>query len=358
MSFPWPTASLANPVDLVGDADAGRYSRALHGLGPDAADAALIVLTAQAATDSAGVARAVIGATRGWPIPVVAALVGGARATAGARALEEAGIPCYEFPEPAVRTVAGMALVAERRGAPEPAPAVPPSRAASTWLRGLRERGVTQLGFAELTPLFAAYGIRCAAGQVATDAAPAAAAAERVGFPVALKVLSPNISHKSEVGGVVLRLSDGVAVKTAAAAMLERVATARPGARVEGVLVQPMVTDGKELLVGLVRDAQFGPLVMVGFGGIYVEVRGDTATRLAPLPAEEAMVMLDELRMAPVLRGARGERPVDRAALADTIARFARIGVDLPELAEIEINPLMAGPDGAVAVDARARLDR
>lgn len=352
------TASIGNPVDIVGDADAGRYSRALHGLGPGAADAVLVVLTAQAATDSAGVARAVIGATRGWPVPVVAALVGGARVSAGARALEEAGIPCYEFPEPAVRTLAGMALVEERRDAAVPAPGAAGGPDGVSWLAELRARGLTELGLAELSPLLGAYGIQCAVGPVVADGEAAVAAAGRVGFPVALKVASPDISHKSDVGGVVLGLSDAGAVRQATAAMLARVAAARPGARVDGVLVQPMVTGGKELLVGLVRDAQFGPLLMVGFGGIYVELLGDTASRLAPVTAAEALIMLDELRMAPALRGARGERPVARAALADTIARFSQIGADRPELAEIELNPLMAGPGGAIVVDARARLDR
>jgi acetate---CoA ligase (ADP-forming) len=225
-------------------------------------------------------------------------------------------------------------------------------------LDGLRARGLTELGLAELAPLLGAYGIQCAVGPVVADGEAAAAAAGRVGFPVALKVASPDISHKSDVGGVLLGLSDAGAVSQATAAMLARVAAARPGARVDGVLVQPMVTGGKELLIGLVRDAQFGPLLMVGFGGIYVELLGDTASRLAPVTAAEALIMLDELRMAPALRGARGERPVARAALADTIARFSQIGVDRPELAEIELNPLMAGPGGAIVVDARARLDR
>jgi acetyltransferase len=352
-----PTASLANPVDLVGDADAARYSRALHGLGPASADAVLIVLTAQAATDSAGVARAVIGATRGWPIPVVAALVGGASVAPGIRALEDAGIPCYEFPEPAVRTVEGMALVAERRQGVAPSVSGARPSAAADWLAERRRRGATMLGFVELAPLLTAYGIRCAPVRAARDPAAAAAIADALGYPVAMKVMSPDISHKSDVGGVALGLRDGAAVREAAAAMLARVAAARPRARVDGVLVQTMVTVGKEMLVGCVRDAQFGALVMVGFGGVYVEVLGDTAARIAPLSVTDAAVMLEELRMAPVLGGIRGEPAVDRAALAAAVAGLSRLGADLPELAEVEINPLMAGPDGAVAIDARARLD-
>jgi acetyl coenzyme A synthetase (ADP forming)-like protein len=352
-----PTASLVNPVDLVGDADAARYSHALHAVGGASADSALIVLTAQAATDSPGVARAVIGATRGWTVPLVAAFVGGARVAPGARALEEAGIPCYPFPEPAVRTLAGMALLAERRrrhpeiGASPAAPGV-----AERWLAGIRADGPGTLGLLEIAPLLDAYGIRCAAGRIAATPEEASRVARSVGFPVALKVVSPDISHKTEVGGVRLGLRSAEEVAAAAADMLERVRAARPKAAITGLLVQPMAAPGKELLLGMVRDPQFGPLVMVGFGGIYVEVLKDTATRLAPVPRAEADAMLDELRMAPLLDGVRGEAPVNRAALVDTICRFAWLASDLPELAELEINPLVAGPEGSVAVDARGRV--
>lgn len=351
-----PTASVSNPVDLVGDADAA-YSLALHALGGAGADAALVVLTAQAATDSAGVARAIVGATREWSIPRLAAFVGGARVAAGARALEDGGIPCYAFPESAVRTLAGMALLAERRERlDEPPPAPGPSAEARAQLTRLREEVGTQLGMLELAPLLERYGISCVRGEPAETPEAAAAAAERLGGPVALKLLSPDLTHKSEVGGVRLSLRSPDEVAEAARAMLERVRRERPGARIRGVLVQPMVPPGKELLLGMVRDPQFGPLVMVGFGGIYVEVLRDTATRLAPISPSEALRMLEELRMAPLLRGVRGEPPVDREALACSISRFSLLAAELDELAELEVNPLVAGPAGVIAVDARARL--
>ena len=352
-----PTASVVNPVDLVGDADAARYSNALHAIGPSAADAVLVVLTAQAATDSIGVARAVIGATRGWPIPLAGAFVGGARVAAGARALEDAGIPCYPFPEPAVKTLAGMALLAERRARPPETPRVTVRPAeASEQLARLKAAGRSQLGMVDLAPLLDSYRIPCAAPRPAATAAEAAAVAEGMGFPVALKVRSPDITHKTEVGGVRLGLRSADEVATATAEMLARVKAARPAATIEGVLVQPMVEGGKELLLGMVRDSQFGPTVMVGFGGIYVEVLKDTAMRLCPVQVSEARAMLDELRMAPLLHGVRGEAPVDMRALSEAICRFAQLAVDLPELAEIEVNPLVAGPAGVIAVDARARL--
>jgi acetate---CoA ligase (ADP-forming) len=350
-------AGLGNPVDLVGDADARRYSHALHTLGSESADAMLVLLTPQAATDAASIARTIAGVTRGWPIPVVAAFVGGARVAPGVRALEEAGIPCYAFPEPSVKTLAGMVRLAERRGA---APTTPGRQmdptAARAWLARLGAS--RQLGMPELAPLLTAYGIPCITMRMVQNADDAASAAERIGFPVALKIASPDITHKTEVGGVALGLRDRRAVAEAAAGILARVTIERPQAEVSGLLVEAMAPAGKELLLGGVRDGQFGPLVVVGFGGIYVEIFGDTAARLAPVSAPEALTMLDELKVAPLLRGTRGEPAVDRPALAGIIGRFSQLLLDLPELAEIEINPLMVGPAGAVAVDARARLDR
>jgi acetyltransferase len=351
-----PTASLGNPVDLVGDADAARYGNTLRAVGP-AADAVLILLTAQAATDSLGVARAVLGAVRDWPIPVAAAFVGGARVAPGAHALEEAGVPCYPFPEPAVATLAGMAVTAERRRERPPLVAVPPPPEAAAHVAAWRHANASQVGWSELVPLLTAYRIPVAAGEVAATPDEAAAAATRLGQPVALKVVSPDISHKTDVGGVRLGLATAATVREAAVAMLARIRQERPAATVGGFLVQPMAPPGRELLLGLVHDVQFGPLIVVGFGGIYVEILKDTATRLAPLGPAEALAMLDELRMAPALRGARGELPVDLAALADVIVRFSRLAADVPQLAEMELNPLIASPAGAVAVDARARLE-
>jgi acetyl coenzyme A synthetase (ADP forming)-like protein len=279
-------AGLGNPVDLVGDADARRYGHALHTLGTDGADAMLVLLTPQATTDAASVARTIAAATQGWSIPVVAAFVGGARVAPGVRTLEEAHIPCYAFPEPAVKTLAGMARLGEyrRTGAGRFVPSIEPT-AARAWLA---ERATAPtprlLAMAELRPLLAAYGVVCLDGGAAT--APA----------------------------------------------------------------------GQELLLGGVRDGQWGSVLMVGLGGLYVEVLGDTTVRLAPVSPDEAAALLDELRIAPLLRAPRGGVAVDRAALAGVISRFSQLLVDLPELAEIEINPLRATPDGAVALDARARL--
>ena len=355
-----PTASLNNPVDLVGDADAARYGNALHALGPDAGvDAALVIMTAQAATDAVGVARAVLGATRGWSRPVVAALVGGARVAPGVHILEEAALPCYPFPEPAVAALAGMALVAEgRRTDAWTGPAAAPPTSVVAEMTRLAAAGVERLGLAELSPILAAYRIPVLTPRLAESSEAAAAIARNLGQPVALKIASPQISHKTDVGGVVLGLSSPTEVLAAADAMLARVRSRRPDATIQGILVQPMAPAGKELLLGAVHDAQFGPLVMVGFGGIYVEVLRDTATRLAPVSPAEALRMLDELKMAALLHGVRGEPAVDLQTLAETISRFGQLIVDCPDLAEVELNPLVVTPTGVVAIDARARFTR
>jgi len=352
-------AALGNPIDLVGDADASRYGHALHALGPASADSTLVLLSPQATTDAASVARTVAAATRHWPIPVVAALVGGARVVPGVRTLEEAGIPCFAFPERAVKALAGMAHIAESRSRE-----LPPVKsitaidvaAVGTWRNAVA--GVTshQLGLADLAPLFTAYGVPMGPMGTAKTPEEAVTVAERVGFPVALKVLSAQISHKSDVGGVVLDLCDGAAVRRAARMILDRTAAARPDAVLDGILVQAMAPAGKELLLGGLRDPQFGPLVMVGWGGIYVEVLADTAARLAPVSPDEARTMLSELKLARLLHGVRGEAPVDLSAAAKTVSSFSRLIVDIPELQEVEVNPLVAGPSGVLAVDARARL--
>jgi len=349
-------AALGNPVDLVGDATAARYGAALGALaGEDAAH--LVLLAPQAATDAPGVARVVLGVTRGWRAPVLGVFAGGGRVRPGAENLEDGGVPCYPFPERAVRALAGMVALAERRALPRDG-AVPRAdrigaRAHVDRLAGLR--GVT-LGLVEVAPLLEAYGLPVLGGRVACDGADAARVARECGGAVALKIVSPDISHKTEVGGVRLGVAPGEAA-AAAEAMLAGVRAARPDARIQGVLVQPMaVVEGVELLLGSVRDPQFGPLVVVAMGGIDVEVLHDTATRLAPVERVEARRMLDELRMAPVLRGVRGRPPVDLDALADGICRFGHLVADEARLEELEVNPLLVGAWGMLGIDARGRI--
>ena len=351
-----PHAAVGNPIDLIGDATPLRYADALAALTVEP-DSLVVMLSPQAATDAIAVARTILTATRDWQAPVLAVFAGGARVAPGITVLEAGGVPCYPFPERAIRALAHAVVLAGRRrirqAEPEPAVpepvALPAARAAA--------RAAHDLGILDAAPLLEAYGIPVVPVRRAHPPAEAATIAQTFGGRVALKVLSKDISHKSDVGGVMLDVPASE-VGTAAASMLARVAAVKPLARLDGVLVQPMVTgDSVELLLGMIRDAQFGPLVMVGFGGIFVEILGDVATRLAPLDDADARAMLDELRMAPALHGARGRPPVDLGVLADVITRFSRLVAEVGELRELEINPLLAGASSSRALDVRGHAE-
>lgn len=221
----------------------------------------------------------------------------------------------------------------------------------------LRARGEGRIGFLEGAPICEAYGIPAIRSTLVATPDEAGLAARALGFPVALKIVSPDIPHKTEIGGVRLGLAAADEVGEAARAMLAAARDQRPAARIVGLLVQRMAPAGAlEMLLGTVRDPQFGPTVTLGLGGIWVELVRDTATRLAPLGLREARAMIGELRMAPALRGARGRPPVDLGALAETVCGFAQIAVDVPEIAELEINPLLVAADVTLALDIRGSI--
>jgi acetyltransferase len=350
-----PHAATLNPVDLIGDATPSRYGDALHALAGEPGSL-VVMLAPQASTDAAGAARAILGATRDWPGPVLGVFAGGTRVRPGITALEEGEVPCYPFPERAVRALAHSVILAERRPATAAgsAPPVDHTRLAAA---ADQARTAGTFGLLQGAPLLAAYGIDVVPGSLARTPDEAAKSAAALGTPVAIKIVSPDITHKSDVRGVMLGLATPDAVAAAAEAMLTRVACVCPRARLDGVLVQAMAdVRGVELLLGMVRDPQFGPLVLVGLGGIFVEILDDTATRLAPVDATEARLMVAELRMAPVLRGLRGGPAVNIDKLADTISRFSHLVSEMSDLQELEINPLLASDDGALVLDVRGRF--
>lgn len=199
-------------------------------------------------------------------------------------------------------------------------------------------------------------GVRVTATELARSREEAAALAGRMGFPVALKVVSADVPHKSDVGGVRLNLASRADVLAAHDAIMAAVGAARPDAAIEGVAVQEMAAPGVEVIVGVTADPQFGPVMMFGLGGIMVEVMGDVAFRLAPLGAGDARDMIDEIRGRAALDGARGQLPADIDALAETLERVSTFAAAHPEVRELDLNPVIASPDGAVAADARIVL--
>jgi acyl-CoA synthetase (NDP forming) len=229
--------------------------------------------------------------------------------------------------------------------------------AAATVLDRARDRGATRLGV-EATPLLDAYGIPTPAGEVVDSPTDALAAAERIGDPVVMKIVSPDILHKSDIGGVKVGVA-GEDVYDAYEDLIARARNYQPDASILGVQVQEQVdvASGVETIVGTNRDPQFGPLVLFGLGGVFVEVMEDTAVRLAPVAETEALSMTEEIRASPLLSGARGRDPVDRGAVAETVGRLSQLVTDFPEILELDINPLIVRPDGVEAVDLRLTIE-
>ena len=255
-------------------------------------------------------------------------------------AQEAAGFPFLQGIQPTIRALNGLWFHAARRGrVPPTPPPAPPS----------------ELSPETLDATLARYGIALPRGRVAGNAAEAAAAAERIGFPVALKIRSRDILHKTEAGGVALGLRDRVAVQTAADALAAAAHAAQPGARIDGFLVQEMVS-GVEAIVGARSDPLYGPMLLVGSGGVLVELARDAALRLLPVSTAEIDAMIDGLKLAKLLSGFRGRPAADRAALEATALALGRFFLDhRARIKDIEINPLMVRPagEGAVAVDVR-----
>ena len=201
--------------------------------------------------------------------------------------------------------------------------------------------------------LCAAYGIPTGEWAVVEDVESAVVAAGLIGYPVVLKVLSPDIVHKSDAGGVMLDIGGAEALRETFDALMGRMNAREPNARQAGVLVQRMLTGGREVILGGKRDPSFGPVVMFGLGGVYVEIFGDVAFRLAPLTRENARDMIAEVRGSRLLHGARGEAPADVEAVIDALVALSRLLVECPEVTEVDVNPLLVFEHGVTAVDAR-----
>ena len=219
-----------------------------------------------------------------------------------------------------------------------------------------RAAGRTLLTEVEAKQLLGSAGVPVTETRLARTADEAVAAAEALGFPTVLKVVSGDIAHKSDVGGVELGLADAEAVRAAYERIMSNAQSRAPGAKIEGVAVQPMAKSGTEVIVGMTTDPQFGPVMMFGLGGIMVEVLKDVAFRIVPLEPRDAKQLVREIRGYPVLEGVRGQPPADVAALERLILQVSDFVSEHPEVQELDLNPVLAYPDGALAVDARVVL--
>ena len=356
-----PTAALYNPVDVIGDAKEDRYRAALEAVAADRnVDGVLALSTPQAMTETEKFAEVVGQVAKQAGKPFFTAFMGEVSVVKAREVLRHHGIPQYPYPEPAVRTFEAMVRYQEWREY-TPAPprefTVDKGRVALVVLEAKRE-GRTTVGEHEAREVVAAYGLRLPQNVLARTMDEAVEAAKRMGFPVALKIVSPEILHKTDVGGVRLNLRDADAVAQGFSAIDTSVRRFFPHASIHGIAVQEMVSGGKEVILGMTRDPQFGPLLMFGLGGIYVEALRDVAFRVAPIGPDEADAMIREIRSFPLLQGVRGEKPSDLGATVDALCRLSQLCADFPEILEMDINPLLVKPEGegAVAIDARLGL--
>lgn len=351
-------ANFYNPIDVLGDALADRYELALRTALDDVnVDAVIFLLTPQAMTDIEGTAQAVVALSEGYDKPILANFMGGRDVAVGNRILRGGRIPCYGFPEDAADALARMVAHREwRERTHDPVEQLPADRErAATALLTAQKAGRLALNEVEARQIVAAYGLPLPTSQLALNAEQAVRWADGIGYPVVMKIISPDILHKSDIGGVQVGLKNEKEVRLAYEEILNRAQRYMPDADIWGVAVQEMVQVGREVIVGVNKDPTFGHLMMFGLGGIYVEVLKDVVFRVAPLTRLEADEMVREIRSFPLLAGARGEKPADLKAIVDCILRVSQMVTDFPQIVELDINPLFAYEDGrgAMAVDAR-----
>jgi len=350
-------ASIGNPIDMLASAPAGDYERALRILlAEDGVDSVLVLFIPPVVTVASDVADAILRVARHATKPVLVCLLGTHGVPEAAMRLRAASVPVYTFPEGAVLALSRAVRYGQWLARPT-GEVRASDEAVASHARRMIEGREGWLPPGETTQLLAAYGLRSPTSREVHSADEAARAAQTIGFPVALKVASRGIVHKSDVGGVVLGLASTDEVRDAYRAMRDRVA-ARGLGEMEGAVVQEMITGGVETFVGVTRAPGFGSLVGFGIGGVQIELWRDIVFRVHPLTDLDAREMLDQIRGRALLDGFRGSPPADREALADAIQRVDRMIADLPELEELDLNPLIALPpgQGVVALDARIRL--
>ena len=359
---PW---SHNNPIDIIGDAGPERYARALEVAARDqGSDGLLVILTPQAMTDPTATARELIRFAKIAGKPVLASWMGGEDVAEGAAILREAGIPTFDYPDDAVevfnatwRLDSNLRQIYETPTLPSDEEHPVDRAKAGALISAVRAEGRTLLTEDESKELLATYGIPITETVVALTVEEAVVAADRIGYPVVVKLYSHTISHKTDVGGVQLNLKDAAAVRQAYASIQASVTEKRGAEHFEGVTVQPMVNwTGYELILGSSIDPQFGPVLLFGMGGQLVELFKDRALGLPPLTTTLARRMMESTQIYGALKGIRGRRGIDLDELEQLLVRFSQLVVEQRWIAELDINPLLASPERLIALDARVVL--
>lgn len=352
--------NIYNPVDVVGDASNERFRNALEiALDDENVGCAVVLSAPTAVLDYAQLARDTVELSEKYDKPVAACFMGGERVEPATEVLKDAGIPNYFDPARAVDSLDALSEYADisTREYDDPTEFDVDREAAHDILSAVKGRGDNRLGV-EAMDLLDAYGIPTPEGEIVDAPTDAEEVAARIDGDVVMKIVSPDILHKSDIGGVKVGVSEAD-VYDAYEDLITRARNYQPDAEIIGVQVQEMVDldSGAETIVGMNRDPQFGPLLLFGLGGIFVEILEDTTFRVAPVAESEAKAMTEEIDSAPLLRGARGRDPADVPAVVETIQRLSQLVTDFPAILELDINPLVATPDGVQAVDVRLTVD-
>lgn len=354
-----PTASINNPVDIIGDAGKERYEVVLKNVLDDRnVDGLIIIALPTAMVDPRGIAYAITDIVSKYKKPILSYYGGTADISEALKILEQNNIPNYKFPEATAKAMASMSKYAQWLARPQTKvrefKEINKKRVKEILAIAKRDKR-NFLPESEAHEILRAYGFPILPFHLAKSEGECAQFANDIGYPVVLKIVSPDIPHKIDIGGVKLNIKNEEELKKAYKDLLISVETAKPGVNIWGVLVQKMAKPGKETIIGMNRDPHFGALLMFGMGGIYVEALKDVAFRIAPIHELSAQHMIEEIRGYKILEGYRGEGPSDIGAIAECLERLSQLVTDFEEIAELDINPLFVFDkgEGAKVVDAR-----
>ncbi len=359
-----PTANIENPVDVIGDATHERYEAAIrHVLKDEGVDGAIVILTPQAMTDIIETAEIVPHVAKDIDKPVLCSFMGIVDVSEGIKYLEKNGIPNYSFPEAAVRSMAAMAfygnlLILERRQVRKVA--ADRDTAAAVIKRKLANRDRYYMCEREANEILQCYGFPVLKSILIKDSSQVDEAADEIVFPVAMKISSPDIVHKFDAGGVRLKIKTKEEARKAFEDIIVHAKKFKPSAKIDGVIMERMARGGVEVILGAVRDLKFGPICMFGLGGTFVEAMKDVTFRLAPMWEISAEIMIRTIKAYSILKGVRGAPPCDIDAIKDCVLRLSQLVAENPEIAELDINPLIVYPEGkgCVVADSRILLKR
>jgi len=359
-----PSASnFYNPVDVLGDALADRYGKTFEIILKDKnVNAIIVLLTPQAMTQGLDTAKALVNAIKesGREIPVLTSFMGGSEVKEGVDYLNKNGIPNFTIPEEAVQALRVMIDQESWMAKKEDSKKVFKSdkdKVKSIFEKTIRE-GRLELGEMEARGILEAYGIRVPIAKVARDLKEARKVVKLTGYPVVLKIDSPDILHKTDVGGIKIGIKNYKELEESFEGIISNVKKYMPSAKINGISIQEMIESKKETIIGINKDPQFGPMIMFGLGGIYVEILKDVSFRIAPISPTDAREMIEEIKTVKLLKGVRGEKPSDIESIVEVLLKISQLVIDFPCIIEMDINPLFVKEEGkgSIAGDVRIRI--